>query len=79
MKKVITRNAPENIVLLHKHPLLNRIYAARGVTDPAEFDYDLKHLLSYASLKGIEQAVACLTIAIQEQQHVLIVGDFDAD
>ena len=79
MKKIITRNVPENIPFLHQHPLLHRIYAARGITDAAEFNYDLKHLLSYDSLKGIEQAVACLTTAIQEQQHVLIVGDFDAD
>src|SRR3989304_2907383 len=79
MKKIITRNVPENIPFLHQHPLLHRIYAARGVTDAAEFNYDLKHLLPYDSLKGIKQAALCLTTAIQEQQHVLIVGDFDAD
>ncbi len=79
MKKIITRKVPENAPLLHKHPLLNRIYAARGVTDATELDYDLTKLLPYNSLKGIKQAVECLATAIQEQQRVLILGDFDAD
>lgn len=79
MKKIIVRDVPENVAPLHQHPLLHRVYAARGVVDPIELNYDLKHLLPYSSLKGMEQAVACLTTALQEEQHVLIVGDFDAD
>lgn len=79
MKKIITRKVPENIPLLHQNPLLNRIYAARGVTTPTELDYDLTRLLSYNSLNGIQAAVECLAQALQEQQRVLIIGDFDAD
>lgn len=79
MKKIITRKIPENIQFLHKHPLLNNIYAARGVVSPSELEYDLAKLISYSSLKGIKQAVECLVQALQEQQRVLIVGDFDAD
>ncbi len=79
MKKIVIREVPENIAPLHQHPLLHRIYAARGVTDIAELDCDLKHLLPYTSLKGIAEAAKCLTAAIREQQHVLIVGDFDTD
>jgi len=79
MKKIITRKVPENISLLHQQPLLNRIYAARGVMSVAELDYDLARLSPYNELKGIEQAVECLAEAFQEQQRVLIVGDFDAD
>lgn len=79
MKKIITRKSVENIPLLHQHPLLNRIYAARGVMSAAELDYDLARLLPYTELKGIERAVECLAEACQEQQRVLIVGDFDAD
>jgi len=79
MKKIITRNIPENISLLHSHPLLHRIYAARGVTAPLELDYDLKHLLPYASLMGIQDAVSCLVAALQQQQKIIVIGDFDAD
>jgi single-stranded-DNA-specific exonuclease len=79
MKKIATRKAPENIPQLHQNSLLNRIYAARGVTDPSELDYDLTKLLPYNSLKGIKQAVECLAIALQEQHRILIVGDFDTD
>ena len=79
MKKIITRKVPENVPLLHQHPLLNRIYAARGVTSASELDYDLARLLPYNLLKGIQPAVECLAQALQEQQRVLIVGDFDAD
>jgi single-stranded-DNA-specific exonuclease len=79
MKKIITRKVPADTPLLHPHPLLNRIYNARGVTSISELDYDLTRLLPYDSLKGIQPAVECLVQALQEQQRVLIVGDFDAD
>ena len=79
MKKIILRTVPENIPLLHEHPLLHRLYAARDVTNAAELDYGLTKLLSHHSLLGIESAVSCLTTALQEQKRVLIVGDFDVD
>lgn len=79
MKKIITRKIQENIPKLHAHPLLNKIYVARGVTTAAELDYDLAKLLPYSALKGIQPAVECLVQAAQAQQRVLVVGDFDAD
>jgi len=79
MKKIITREVSSDIPSLHQHPLLNRIYAARGVKNPTELDYDLTQLLPYNLLKGINQAIECLGVAIQEQQRILIIGDFDAD
>ncbi len=79
MKKIITRKVPENTPSLHQHPLLNHIYAVRGITSTFELDYDLARLLPYSSLKGVQVAVECLVQALQEQQRVLIVGDFDVD
>ncbi len=79
MKKIVIREVPKNLTPLHQHPLLHRIYAARGITDAIELNCDLKHLLSYHSLKGITEAATELVNAICEQQHILIVGDFDAD
>ena len=60
-------------------PLLRRIYAARGVTDPAQLDLSLAALLPPATMKGMDKAVVLLVNAFQQQQKILIVGDFDAD
>lgn len=60
-------------------PLLQRIYAARGVSCVQELDNSLKYLLSYEQLKGMSDAVALLVRAIAQQQRILIIGDFDAD
>lgn len=74
------RSLPEVLPeLAASHPILARLYAARGVTRSSELEYGLKHLLSYQELKGIEAAVDLLVDALQQQQRVLIVGDFDVD
>jgi len=79
MKKIIRRNIPKESFDGEIAPLLNRIYAARGVTAKTELDYKLQQLLSYNNLANIEQAVALLVKALEEGEHVLVVGDFDAD
>jgi len=61
------------------HPLLQRIYAARGVTDDKLLDYSLQALQPVSALKGIDDAVMLLSRALAAQQHILIVADFDAD
>lgn len=60
-------------------PLLTRLYAARGVQSAVELDKGLARLLPYQQLKGIAAAVDLLVLALQRQQKILIVGDFDAD
>jgi len=61
------------------HPLVARVYAARGVTSRTELDYSLSNLHTFASLKDIDTAVDLLEHALVEKQRILIVGDFDAD
>ncbi|MDZ7663146.1 single-stranded-DNA-specific exonuclease RecJ [Thiohalophilus sp.] len=61
------------------HPVLARVFAARAVRDPDELQYELQKLLPYQQLKDIDRAVDLLIEALQQQQRVLIVGDFDAD
>ena len=60
------------------HPVLRRIYAARGVTRREDLDLSLDRLLPVSSLAGTE-AAASLLAAHREAGRVLIVGDFDAD
>lgn len=61
------------------HPLLRRIYLNRGVGESSQLDLSLRNLLPFEQLKGIDAATALLQTAIETQQHILIVGDFDAD
>ncbi|MBF8269180.1 MAG: ssDNA exonuclease RecJ [Gammaproteobacteria bacterium] len=61
------------------HPVLRRIYSARNIARPEELDTSLSALLPYHSLLGIEQAVLLLSAAINNQQRILILADYDAD
>ncbi len=60
-------------------PLLARIYAARGITNPNQLDNGLNQLIEPALLKGIDGAVARLQQALDQQQRILVVADFDCD
>ncbi|RJS95410.1 single-stranded-DNA-specific exonuclease RecJ [Salinisphaera sp. Q1T1-3] len=60
-------------------PLLARIYAGRGIADPAELDYALSHLPDFSALKGVDGAVSILCAAIDAGAPICVVGDFDAD
>ncbi|WP_199678928.1 single-stranded-DNA-specific exonuclease RecJ [Salinisphaera sp. LB1] len=60
-------------------PLLQRIYAGRGVQHAAELDYRLAGLPDFSALKGIDAAVDELEAAIVSKRPIWIVGDFDAD
>jgi len=61
------------------HPVLRRVYAARGVRDPAELELGLEHLLPVSSLGGVASAVELLLHCHRAGRRVLVVGDFDAD
>lgn len=61
------------------HPVLQRLYASRGVSHAAELDRSAARLLPFTALKDIDKAVALLLDALQQQQQLVIVGDFDAD
>lgn len=65
--------------LQHLHPVLARVYAARGIQHPQQVQHQLKTLARPEQLLGMPQALALLTEALQQQQRILIVGDFDAD
>ncbi|MCS4305855.1 single-stranded-DNA-specific exonuclease [Rheinheimera pacifica] len=61
------------------HPVLKRLYACRGVKNAGELERGAGRLLPFQQLKGIDVATALLINALQQQQHIVIVGDFDAD
>lgn len=60
-------------------PLLQRIYAARGITCADDLVRELGGLADYRPLGGVEAAVELLQRALREQWRIVLVGDYDAD
>ncbi len=83
MTRIVTRKvAPRLAWQLEAqglHPLLARLYAARGVADRGELDYDLKSLLPPGSLTHAGDAARLLADAIEAEARLLIVADYDCD
>ena len=61
------------------HPLLARLYAARGVRSKDELDDGLAKLLPPSSMKGIAAAARLLADAIAQNLRLCIVADYDCD
>ncbi len=61
------------------HPLLARIYAARGIQTRSELDYELKSLIPPVLLTNAAEAAILLADAIEAQAKILIVADYDCD
>ena len=61
------------------HPVLARVYAARGVESPEDLELGLDRLLPHGSLARADEAAVLLADAIAADRRLLIVGDYDAD
>ena len=61
------------------HPVLQRIFAARGVFEPMQAEHRLSRMLSPQQLGGMDAAVALLVEAIAHDWSILIAGDYDCD
>ena len=80
---IIVRDIPPRTVWALEqagiHPLLARLYAARGVQTKAELDDGLALLLPPASMKGTADAAVLLADAIAQNKKLCIVADYDCD
>ena len=78
-----TRDVPPRTVFALEqagvHPLLARLFAARGVTRIDEVDDALTHLLAPATLQGTSAAASLLADAIAAQTRICVVADYDCD
>lgn len=63
----------------HVHPVVQRIYAARGVLCPDDAGHRLATLLPPRDLPGIDRATELLADAIKQQKRIVIAADFDCD
>ncbi|MBS0392164.1 MAG: single-stranded-DNA-specific exonuclease RecJ [Proteobacteria bacterium] len=81
--KIITRDIPPRAVWALEqagvHPLLARLYAARGIRARDELDDALARLLPPAALKGAQEAATLLADAIAQDKRLVIVADYDCD
>ena len=80
---ITTRDVPPRSVWTLEqggvHPLLARLYAARGVTSMDELDDGLAKLLPPSSLMGASEAAVLLADAIAGDKKLCIVADYDCD
>jgi single-stranded-DNA-specific exonuclease len=60
------------------HPVLRRVYMARGIRAASELAVSLDRLLPVSTLTGVE-AAAELLLRQRTTGRVLVIGDFDAD
>ncbi len=81
--KISTRDVPPRSVWALEqggvHPLLARLYAARGVSSLDELDDGLNRLLPPSGMLGTAQAARLLADAISRQRRICIVADYDCD
>lgn len=78
-RKLVRREIPTTTEALGVPALLSRVYAARGIQSTNELDLSLSALIPPTSLLGADLAAERLHRAIDADEKILIVGDFDAD
>lgn len=71
---------PSSLLAVYEQtPTLARLFLGRGIKTTEELDYSLSSLLPAQGLRDIDKAVDLLDEAINNDQRILIVGDFDCD
>ena len=81
VKTIIKRRqiAPNHPSYAHIDAFLHPYLASRGAGAGEDFSFSLGSLPDWRSLKNIQAAVELLHQALQQQQRIVIVGDYDAD
>ena len=81
--KITPRDIPPRSVWVLEqagiHPLLARLYAARGVTGTEELDDALAKLLPPSTMLGLPAAARLLADAIAQNKKMCVVADYDCD
>ncbi|MEK8032983.1 single-stranded-DNA-specific exonuclease RecJ [Ideonella sp. DXS29W] len=81
--RLTLRDAPPRTVFALEqsgvHPLLARLFAARGVKSATELEDGLAQLLPPTQLRGSSEAAQLLADAIEQGQRMCVVADYDCD
>ena len=83
MTTLITRKVPavaeRALVAAGVHPLLARVFAARGVEAAVELEPSFRALIPPTELKNADAAAALLADHIASGRRLMIVADYDCD
>ena len=83
MTRIIARSVPTRANMMLEqggiHPLLARLYAARGIKTTDELDTSLAKLIPPTQMKGAVEAGKLLADSIAAKQRILIIADYDCD
>ena len=83
MTRIVARSVPTRAHLMLEqggiHPLLARLYAARGIKSADELDTSLAKLIPPTQMKGAIEAGQLLADSIAARQRILIIADYDCD
>jgi single-stranded-DNA-specific exonuclease len=81
--KITTRDVPPRAAWALEqgglHPLLARLFAARGITSTDELDDSLARLIPPTQMQGAAEAAKALADAMAAKQRICIVADYDCD
>lgn len=81
--KIITRDVPPRAAWALEqgglHPLLARLFAARGITSTDELDDALARLIPPSHMLGAQEAARALADAMAANKAICIVADYDCD
>ncbi|MDQ3185539.1 MAG: DHH family phosphoesterase, partial [Pseudomonadota bacterium] len=72
-------HAFDTLVRYGLHPVLARVYAARGIEEPVQLEVELSRLIPFDRLKNVSIMAAHLADAILARKHLLIIADYDSD
>lgn len=61
------------------HPLLARLFAARGIGSAEDLDDGLHRLIAPAEMKGAAEAARLLADALARRARIVVVADYDCD
>ncbi|MEY2680409.1 MAG: hypothetical protein RL661_640 [Pseudomonadota bacterium] len=79
-KKIIRRTPGQGTPrIADLPPLLQRLYAAREVSEAEELDRSLSRLPAPSRLSGMTEMIEQLIDAIRHDRSLLVIGDYDAD
>ena len=79
VQRAYTQADADRLIAAGIHPVLARVYAARGITAPTQLDNKLDQLLPFTGMRNAVAAATLLADAIAAKRKLMIVADYDCD
>ena len=79
VQRAYTQADADTLIAAGIHPVLARVYAARGITAPTQLDNKLDQLLPFTDMRNAVAAATLLADAIAAKRKLMIVADYDCD